>query len=264
MDPVNPDGLKAVDTIKVFWLRKVSPYVTRVFLLTPITPNQTTALWGVLCVSNSYLIYRAIVGHYWLIPVIALVYVVGDTIDCVDGEIARRRNMSNPIGGKLMDGVCHRATEYSVLAAFVAGAQTLTGSRWVLPVGMLLFAGDAMYTYVYERRVTALRVHAGFTGAIKQEGDRVYTRGTRWSQLKRNQKIATITGQIHNKSIYAVIAISYVSSLALLVGLALLALYKNWKWIRLIRRTLAVIPVSQPGAATEGAITQPSASLSAG
>jgi phosphatidylglycerophosphate synthase len=240
------NGQKRLDVVSAFWLRKLSPHVTNVFLRTSITPNQTTAAWGVLGVLNSYLVYRAIVGEYWLIPVIAAVYVCCDLLDCVDGEIARRRSMANPIGGKLLDGICHRAIEYSLLGAFIAAADALTGSMLVLPVAVVLVAGDAMYSYVYERRLTALRVHAGFTGTINEIGEKFYEYGTRWVQLTRRQKLVTVTGQLHNKSIYAVLAISYVSGFALLACLGALALYKNWKWIRLIRRTLTSLPSSIP------------------
>jgi phosphatidylglycerophosphate synthase len=251
-----PNSQKRVDIISAFWLRKVSPYITSVFVRTPITPNQTTALWGVLCVLNSYVLYRALVGEYWLVPVVTAVYVLGDLLDCVDGEIARSKNLANPIGGKLIDGVCHRAMEYSLLGAFVIGARTLTASPLVLPIAVLMFTGDAMYTYVYERRVTALRVHAGFTGALRDEGENVYTTGTRWSQLSRRQQINTVVGQIHNKSIYPVLVLAYVSGLALLTGLAALALYKNWKWLRLLRRTLASIPASPAAAASHDPIAR--------
>jgi phosphatidylglycerophosphate synthase len=115
---------KPRDTLKVFWLRRVSPGLTRLLLATPISANQTTVLWGALGVLNSALVYLAVTGSLVVLPVVALVYTLCDLIDCVDGEIARYRNQANPVGGKLLDGVCHRAIEYSLVAAYVAGARS--------------------------------------------------------------------------------------------------------------------------------------------
>jgi phosphatidylglycerophosphate synthase len=237
---------KRHDMMSAFWPRRVSPYVTKVLLRTPITPNQTTVLWGTLSVANSWLVYVALTGGYGAIPLIPLVYVFTFTLDCVDGEIARDRNMANPVGGKLLDGICHRATEYSLLAAFTLGAHTTTGSWLALPIGALLFSGDAMYSYVYERRLSTLRLQTGFTGRLKRTEAGVYERGASWAALTRSQKIRTITGQLQYKSIYPVIAVSYVSPRVFLAGLAALALYKHWQWLRLMARTLTEVAAAPP------------------
>jgi phosphatidylglycerophosphate synthase len=239
MDPDLLASQKRMDMRSAFWPRKVSPYVTRVLLRTPITPNQTTIMWGAISALNSMLVYLAMTGHYALIPVIPLVYVFTFVLDCVDGEIARYRNMANPVGGKLLDGISHRSTEYSLLAAFTLAAYAQTDAWPAVAAGALLFSGDAMYSYVYERRLSTLRLHAGFTGRIKQTATGVYERGTQWSALTRRQQLRTFTGQLQYKSIYPVIALSYVSDAALLAGLAALGLYKHWRWLRLVGRTLS-------------------------
>jgi phosphatidylglycerophosphate synthase len=197
-------------------------------------------------------VYLASTGTYALIPVIPLVYIFTFTLDCVDGEIARYRNMANPVGGKLLDGICHRATEYSLLAAFLLAAYTSTGSWLALPIGALLFSGDAMYSYVYERRLSTLRLQTGFTGRLKRTEAGVYERGARWANLTSSQKIRTITGQLQYKSIYPVIALSYASPSLFLAGLAALAAYKHWQWIRLVNRTLAEVAAAPPAPAETG------------
>ena len=245
MDQRILDSQKHRDVLPAFWARKLSPYITALFVKTPITPNQTTILWGVISAANSYVIYRVLTGDYFLLPIIPLVYILTYILDCVDGEVARVRNLANPVGGKLLDGICHRATEYSLLAAYVYGAYQLTGSPWVLPVGLLLLSGEAMQTYAYERRVTAMRVQMGVTGLVNASEENVYERGARWSDLSVRRKIATIKGQVHYKSVYAVIAVSYVSGTVLLAGLGLLALYKHVAWIRLVAKTLAAARTAQ-------------------
>jgi phosphatidylglycerophosphate synthase len=241
MDARLLEAQKKRDVLSAFWLRKISPYLTAVLLRTPITPNQTTVLWGLLSITNSYLLYRVLLGNYLLLPVVPLIYIFAELLDCVDGEIARARQMSNPIGGKLLDGVCHRATEYSLLAASASAAADLTGSWWALPVGLLLLSGEAMYTYAYERRLTAMRVNIGFTGLVAKAEDNMYERGERWSDLSVRRKILTIKGQVHYKSIYPIVALSYVSGSALLAGLALYAAYKHFVWMKLVAQTVAVV-----------------------
>jgi hypothetical protein len=126
--------------------------------------------------------------------------------------------------------------------AFSLAAYTLTESWLALAVGMLLFSGDAMYSYVYERRLSTLRVHAGYTGRIKQTETSVYERGTRFSALTRSQQVRTVTGQLKQyKSIYPMIALSYVSPITLVAGLGALGAYKHWRWIRLVGRALGEV-----------------------
>ena len=96
-----------------------------------ISANQATAVWGLLSLANSYVIYLAIVGKVLLVAVVFALYFVVVVIDCVDGEIARYRNTASPIGGKLLDGVWHKATEFSLLVAYVAGVYHLSASPWL-------------------------------------------------------------------------------------------------------------------------------------
>jgi hypothetical protein len=96
-----------------------------------------------------------------------------------------------------------------------------------------------MYTYAYERRMTTLRVDMGFTGLLAQTERGMYRRGERWRDLSFRRKIATIKGQVHYRSFYPLVVLSYMSGYALLTGLALVAAYKHWAWMKLIAKTLA-------------------------
>jgi phosphatidylglycerophosphate synthase len=250
-DSSPPDHQKHRDVLAAFWPRKLSVHLTSFLLKTPLTPNQVTVIWGAISAMNSYLVYRVLLGDYLLLPVVPLVYVFTYVLDCVDGEIARARQLSNPVGGKLLDGVCHRATEYSLLAAYVLAADHLTASPFVLPVGLFLLAGEAMHTYAYERRLSTLRVNMGYTGLLKATSDNMYHRGESWQSLSLKKKIGTVKGQLQYKSIYAAVAVCNLSAIAFLAGLALLAAYKHVTWIRLIARTLASTSTSAKPVDTE-------------
>jgi phosphatidylglycerophosphate synthase len=271
MDPNILASQKKREMLAAFWPRKISRYITRVLVRTPITPNQTTVLWGTLSVLNSYTVYVALTGGWWLVPLIPIIYQFCFVLDCVDGEIARFKGMSNPVGGKLLDGICHRATEFALLATFGIAAYEKSGSWLAVSAALLLMAGDAMYVFAYERRLTTLR-QSGFKGHIRKTEEGTYTRGMPWGALTRKQQLLTITGLFHYKSVYAVIGLSYFSPDVFVAGLAALAFYKHWKWVRLVHRTLSAVsalqpagPDAQPGAdATPAERTEPARSVSGG
>ena len=77
------------------YLRKISPYVTRILLRTPITANGVT--W--LMILTGALIGPALLIQGWLGIAIALVLSHKQMlIDCCDGEVARWRETKSPMG----------------------------------------------------------------------------------------------------------------------------------------------------------------------
>lgn len=250
MDPDILASQKKSEMLAAFWPRKISRHITRVLVRTPITPNQTTILWGVLSVLNSYTVYVALTGGWSVIPLIPVIYQFCFVLDCVDGEIARFKSLSNPIGGKLLDGICHRATEFALLATFGIAAYAKSPSWLAVAVGFLLVTGDAMYVFAYERRLSTLR-QSGFKGHIRKTAEGTYSRGTRWSALSRRQQALTISGLFHYKSVYAVIALAYLPPDVFVAGLGAVGVYKHWKWLRLVQRTLTAVSTLQPPAGAE-------------
>ena len=232
---------KHQEMLGAFWPRKVSTRITAVLVRTAVTPNQVTILWGILSVLNSYTVYLALTGSWWVIPLIPVFYLFIFVLDCVDGEIARYKNMANPIGGKLLDGVCHRATEFALLSTYTVAAYVNSGSWLALPVGLILMTGDAMSIYVYERRLTALRLEAGYKGQVHRTSSGVFQRGARFGELTRKQQLGTLTGLVHYKSVYVAIALSWLPSTIFLAGLAALGVYKHVKWLQLARNTLKIV-----------------------
>jgi phosphatidylglycerophosphate synthase len=230
---------KKQDAVSVYFARQVSRYLTPVFLLTPISANQATAVWGLLSLANTWVIYLAMTGSYWLVPVVFLNFFLVVVVDCVDGEIARYRQTASPIGGKLLDGVWHKATEYSLLIVYTAAVFVQTGSDWILPVGLVMLSGEAMYTYVYERRLTVIRVYAKSSEYINPTSpDDLYTKGESWWAFPRQKKIIAFRALIQYKSVYFMIALSWVSPEALQWGLVVLAGYKHFAWLKLLVRTV--------------------------
>jgi phosphatidylglycerophosphate synthase len=248
---------KQQDMLAAFFPRKVSPWITAWLLRTGVTPHQVTVLWGVISVATSWLVYLALVAHWWLVGVVFCIFLLALTLDCCDGELARVRGIADPVGGKLLDGICHRATEYALLSVYCLAAARLTGHAWVLAIAVMLLSGEAMLTYAYERRLSTLRVHLGYQGQIRRSAITSYARGQRWGDLTLRQRVGTITGLLHYKSVYAMAALAWISGEALLAGVAALAAWKHISWLRLVWRTMQTI---REHAAAESLVDRPAAS----
>jgi phosphatidylglycerophosphate synthase len=227
------------DSVEVFFGRLLSKYLTPVFLALGLSANGVTAVWGLISLANSYVIFLALRGaRWWSIAVFALYY-LALVIDCSDGEVARARQTANPIGGKLLDGVWHKVTEFSLIAAFAASLVGTRWSSWAMTVGLVMMSGEAMYTYAYERRLLVIRVHAQSKESISgATADDKYRNGESWWGLSSAKKIKSLVGLIQYKSAYFMLALSFISPDALFAGVALLAVYKHVVWIRIINSTL--------------------------
>jgi hypothetical protein len=106
-------------------------------------------------------------------------------------------------------------------------------------VGLLLFAGEAMYSYCEERRILVIRLHAKVQGRITTPNPNdVYRAGESWMAFPVRKKINSIVGLLQFKSVYLVMALSYISFSAFLAGLAVLAAYKHLSWLKLIGETV--------------------------
>lgn len=63
---------------------------------TPITPNQVTLLSLLVC-AGAGAMYIFLPGHLWLIAA-TLVFELSFVLDCVDGQLARIRDIASPLG----------------------------------------------------------------------------------------------------------------------------------------------------------------------
>jgi phosphatidylglycerophosphate synthase len=258
---VRPAAIVAVQDRRMvvdwYFLLKASPYFAAPLIGMGFSANATTVLWGIINLGGAALVYLAIAGHVWLVPAILFTFLVSEILDTTDGEIARYTGTSSPIGGKLVDGVCHKVTEFALATAFVCGAATLTGSPFVLPIGLALLSGEGMLGYTYERRLLIIRVH--MQSREKAGGGRpvggTYEAGTAWLDLPRGHKVRSITGLVSYKSVYVAILIAAVSPLAFLWALAALAAYKHMAWIRLAVRTVVTTPRTMAAPAPSEAAT---------
>lgn len=89
------------------YVRRFSPYLTRLLVRTAITPNQVT--WMMIVVGIAAGAVLALPG---LVPVIVAFVLIQKQIllDCSDGEVARWKGISSPVGIYL-DRIGHWLTE---------------------------------------------------------------------------------------------------------------------------------------------------------
>jgi phosphatidylglycerophosphate synthase len=242
---------KRQDITEVFFHRKLSPFVSAVCLRLGMSANTITAVWGGLNVLGSAFVFLALTRHVAFVLLVPLVHNFSEVLDCSDGEVARVTGSASPIGGKLLDGVSHKATEFSLQTAFVLAAWWLAPAWYVPCLAAALLAGEGMLGYTYERRLLILRVHAAFTGrATTMMPDDLYEPGERWWGFSVRKKIKTLRGFIHYKSVYFLVALAQLSTVALLFGLGAMAVYKHYTWIRLAAETVRTAPVTPTGGAS--------------
>ena len=104
------------------YMRRLSPYLTRVLLRTPLSPNAVTALMipaGLLAALS--LTFAGI----WTAIVTVLLVQLQLLLDCSDGEVARWRKTYSPVGVYL-DQLAHYSTE----AAIPAGLGVRADGGW--------------------------------------------------------------------------------------------------------------------------------------
>lgn len=127
-----------MDSKIFFFSRRVSIYITKLLLYTPINANQTTLLSGIIgFISGFFLLFAK-----WHYPFIAFVlYRFSKVLDCVDGEIARYRQKTS-LRGVYLDYVLHYLVDPFVLAAASVGVYSGNLNQdWILMLGMVASLG---------------------------------------------------------------------------------------------------------------------------
>jgi phosphatidylglycerophosphate synthase len=95
------------------YMRRVSPYLTRALLETPISPNAVTAL---MIPTGLAAAVALTFGGVLPALVAAVLIQLQLLLDCADGELARWRRTSSPTGIYL-DQIAHYCTEAALAAA---------------------------------------------------------------------------------------------------------------------------------------------------
>ncbi|MEY3185407.1 MAG: hypothetical protein RIR58_143 [Actinomycetota bacterium] len=141
------------------YLRKISPYLTRLLLKTPITANGVTYLMIITGISISAAL---LVPGYIGIVMALFLSQLQMLWDCCDGEIARWRETQSP-KGVFLDRLGHYLTESLIPVALglrLAGWPNNQINDWQLPfigalIGIMILWNKAFNDFVHVSRAFA-------------------------------------------------------------------------------------------------------------
>ena len=134
---VGASGLGHDSPITRILSRPASRLLTRMFLNTPISPNQITLLSFFLGLVSAFLFFQ---GSYGTSVIGAILLVFSTWVDGADGEIARLKFMETDIGKKL-DIYCDNIIHFLVFTAIGFGVYFKTGESIFLYLGGLAGIG---------------------------------------------------------------------------------------------------------------------------
>ena len=187
------------------YLRRISPYLTRLLLKTPITANGVTYLMILTGVSISAALlipgYKGILLALFLSQLQML-------WDCCDGEIARWRNTQSP-KGVFLDRVGHYLTESLIPVAFalrLAGWPTEDQIDWKLAFIGALISILILWNKGFNDVVHVSRAFAGMEKLADSKDNRIATNS--WLKLaKAPFKVIAVQRLFHSVEMAIVIVI---------------------------------------------------------
>jgi len=139
------------------YMRRLSPYVTRLLIATPVTPNGVTWVMissGLLAALS--LTFPGVLGAVGAFVLIQLQLL----FDCCDGEVARWRRRFSPTGVYL-DGIGHYSTDAALAAALGVRAAGGWGSIDGWTTLGLLVAVLVLFLKSESHLVEVARAHSG-------------------------------------------------------------------------------------------------------
>ena len=113
------------------FVRRVSIYLTKFFLYTPITGNQVTILWCIVGITAGILFAF---GNYWYSIIGALLLQLLYVLDGTDGEVSRYRGTCS-LKGEYLDRLCHNVVYPSIFVGISFGVYANFHSIWAFIFG---------------------------------------------------------------------------------------------------------------------------------
>ncbi len=166
--------------------RRISPYVTRVFLKMGVSANQCTVLRMLLTVGVG-LVFTSPEPMVW-VGAACLGYGV-IVLDCVDGELARINDTASP-EGTYLEGMTHQLAQPYLLACMSIGLFGGLGGMHVVVVGL----GAALGSSLAVAHTQVLRSVAWEWDVRPGEHSSHSGRSTSWMKvLRRGANIVLVT-----------------------------------------------------------------------
>jgi len=136
--------------------RRITCYLSYLFLHTPITPNQITLLWLVSACTGTVFLILGTKG--WAVTGILLFH-LAYILDGVDGEVARCKNIFS-VEGEYLDKLQHYFVSMLIFLGINIGAFRMSGNEiflFLIPLSCLGSVGnhliyDVVYRILYLKR----------------------------------------------------------------------------------------------------------------
>ena len=140
-------------------------------------------------------------------------------------------------------------TEYSILIAFTFGIYHKTHNELCLLIGFITFFGEAMERYCRERKLLVVRLYAKKEVHQKMSSKtKRYPIDASFFSLTFKEQIECLKGLFLYRQVYFIIILSFASNIILTIGFAILAVWKNISWIKIVYNMLVNPPELKEGA----------------
>ncbi|MDR0508491.1 MAG: CDP-alcohol phosphatidyltransferase family protein [Candidatus Methanoplasma sp.] len=225
---------KKIDTAPVIdrvFYRKLSFLFTRMLVKTNITPNQVTWLWGVMMMVSSLLF---LFGNPVLTVIGAVGWIVGFTLDCTDGEIARYKKKTSK-RGLFLDLVNHSLTFPALFICLGAG-EYFSGANIGSNISEILSnIINGTYNIAGDLNSLFFGCLAGVTILLVMLVPEIYNSVQPEEGLLRGQSQAVEGKMFSNPNIYRLIRdynpLTFMNLFFFLLGFAVLNLFYSLEWL---------------------------------
>lgn len=145
------------------FVRRVSIYLTKFFLYTPITGNQVTVLWCIIGITAGILFS---VGNYRYSIIGALLLQLLYVLDGTDGEVARYKGTCS-LKGEYIDQLCHNIAYPSIFIGISFGVYVNFHSIWAFIFG---FSASIFILQMWLVELERFKIFNNVRKEVKNEG----------------------------------------------------------------------------------------------
>ena len=137
--------------LDTFVIRKISRFISTLFLRTPVTPNQVTITSLLLGLLSGFLFSF---GEFTYGIFAGVLYFLSVIFDQCDGEIARLKYMQSE-SGKILDIITDTVVNAAIVAGITCGIYKNNGSGFIIVLGLLAMLGisvSLLLTTFFEKK----------------------------------------------------------------------------------------------------------------